>query len=273
VEAIKLAFADRDKYYGDPAFVKVPLGKLLSDEYTDIRAPLIDMKEASPLIRPGDPYAMKAYAGPGEYRKGEPGTTTCTVVDKWGNAVAATPSANPKYGICESLGIAHNTRLCSLNTQKGHPNSLEPGKRPRITLTPTIVLKDRKPVIIMSVAGGEKQDQVSLQLFLDMIDFGMTPKEAVSSPRFLSYHMEDSFNPSPDVKARYKNYPKLDIDESVQLDINITDQSTMDNLAHRGHKVTVEKNPIALPAMIYVDGKSGISYAAGQPGRRFCAAR
>jgi len=273
VESMKLAFADRDKYYGDPAFVKVPMKQLLSDEYTNIRVPLIDMKEASARIRPGDPYAMKAYAGPGEYRKGEPGTTTCAVVDKWGNAVAATPSANPEYAVCESLGIAHNTRLCSLNTEKGHPNSLQPGKRPRITLTPTIVLKNGKPVVVMSVAGGEKQDQVSLQLFLDVIDFGMTAREALSAPRFLSYHMEDSFNPSPDPKARYKNYPKLDIDESVQLDINKTDQSTFDNLVHRGHKLSWEKSSIALPVMIYIDQKTGIAYAAGEPRHRFCAAR
>ena len=78
--------------------------------------------------RPGDPVKMEAFSGPGQYWPGEKGTTTCVVADKWGNVVAATPSANPDYGICESLGIAHNTRLSSLNTQKGHPNSLEPGK-------------------------------------------------------------------------------------------------------------------------------------------------
>jgi len=272
VESMKLAFADRDKYYGDPAFVKVPLKQLLSDEYTSIRWPLIDMKEASSLIRPGDPYKMKADSDLGQVWPKEPGTTTCVVVDKWGNAVAATPSANPEYGVCESLGIAHNTRLCSLNTQKGHPNSIQPGKRPRITLTPTIVLKDGKPVIAMSVSGGEMQEQVGLQLFLDVVDFGMTPKEAVSQPRFKTFHLEDSFNPSAEANARTKNYDRLDIDESLELFINQTDQATIDNLAGRKHKVTVVKNSIALPVLIYIDGKTGTSYAAGDPGRRFCAA-
>ena len=99
-EAMKLAFADRDKYYGDPRFVKVPLKKLLSDQYTSIRWPLIDMKHSSDEIRPGDPYKMKANIGPGQFWPGEKGTTTCVVVDKWGNVVAATPSSNPEYGIC-----------------------------------------------------------------------------------------------------------------------------------------------------------------------------
>jgi gamma-glutamyltranspeptidase / glutathione hydrolase len=272
IEAMKLAFADRDKYYGDPAFTKVPLKQLLSDQYTNIRAPLISMEKASKVIRPGDPYKMKADAGPGQHWPGEPGTTTCAVVDKWGNAVAATPSANPQYGICESLGIAHNTRLSSLNIQKGHPNSLQPGKRPRITLTPTIVLKDSKPVIVMSVAGGEMQDQVSLQLLIDIIDFGMKPKEAISSPRFKTYHLEDSFSPSADPKVRFKNYARVNVNEIDHLDMNETDQSTIDDLLKRGHKITVAKNSIALPAMIYLDGQSGIAYAAGQPKARFCAA-
>jgi gamma-glutamyltranspeptidase / glutathione hydrolase len=272
IEAMKLAFADRDRYYGDPDFVKVPLKKLLSDEYTEIRWPLINMKQASKVIRPGDPYKMRADAGPGEHWPGEHGTTTCAVVDKWGNAVAATPSANPQYGICESLGIAHNTRLSSLNIQKGHPNSLEAGKRPRITLTPTIVVKEGKPVIVMSVSGGEMQDQISLQLLLDIIEFGMKPKEAISGPRFKTYHLEDSFNPSADSKARFKNYAKVNVNEIDHLDMNPTDQATVDNLLGRGHKITVAKTSIALPVMIYRDNESGISYAAGQPNARFCAA-
>lgn len=270
IEAMKLAFADRDKYYGDPRFVKVPMKQLLSDKYTDIRAQLVNMKEASKKIRPGDPINMKADVGPGEYWPGEHGTTTCAVVDKWGNAVAATPSANPVYGVCESLGIAHNTRLSSLNIQKGHPNSLAPGKRPRITLTPTIVVKDGKPVITMSVSGGEMQDQVGLQLLTDILDFGMKPKDALSAPRFKTYHMEDSFSPDADPKVRYKNYDRVDVNEIDHMDINATDQSTLDDLDKRGHKITVIKKSIALPVMIFTD-KSGMSYAAGQPRARYCA--
>lgn len=267
-EAMKLAYADRDKYYGDPAFVTVPLKQLLSEEYTKLRYPLIDKNHASQVIRPGDPVKMIAFAGPGEYWPGERGTTTCVVVDKWGNVVAATPSANPEYGICESLGIAHNTRLSSLNTQKGHPNSLVPGKRPRITLTPTIVLKNGKPILAMSVAGGDMQDQVSLQLFLDFAEFGMMPKDAISSPRFLTTHIQDSFNPSPD--------PNLRMGKRAGIDMNSTDQSTIQNLANRGHLVNILKGSLASPVMVYLDQATGISYAASQQTNSFrgkcCAA-
>ena len=257
VEAMKLAYADRDKYYGDPAFVRVPLKQLLSDQYTRIRVPLIDMKNASQEIRPGDPYHLTGLSGPGQYWPGEHGTTTCAVVDKWGNAVAATPSSNGEYGMCESLGIAHNTRMTSFNTQAGHPNSVQPGKRPRITLTPTIILKNGKPVIIMSVAGGDMQDQVSLQLILENIEFGMKPKEALSSPRFITYHSENSFEPSADPAKRFYKI--------AGLDIYSVDQSVIDNLLSRKHVVTVVPEPLAAPAMVYIDQKTGIYYAATEP--------
>jgi gamma-glutamyltranspeptidase/glutathione hydrolase len=267
-EAMKLAYADRDKYYGDPAYVTVPMNQLLSDQYTKIRYVLIDMEHASHEIRPGDPFKMDPLSGPGEYWPGEKGTTTCVVVDKWGNVVAATPSANPEYGICESLGIAHNTRLSSLNTQKGHPNSLEPGKRPRITLTPTIVLKNGKPVLAMSVAGGDMQDQVSLQLFLDIAEFGMMPEVAISSPRFLTKHIQDSFNPAPDPGFRMGNI--------AGIDMNSTDKSAIDILTGRGHIVNIVAGPLAWPVMVYLDQATGISYGAGQKaepsGGKHCAA-
>jgi gamma-glutamyltranspeptidase/glutathione hydrolase len=267
IEAMKLAFADRDTYYGDPAFVKVPLKQLLSDEYTKLRYPLIDFKSASQEIRPGDPYNMKAYIGEGQFWPGEKGTTTCLVADKWGNVVAATPSANQDYGVCESLGIAHNTRLSSLNTQKGHPNSLEPGKKPRITLTPTLVLKDGKPILAISVAGGDMQEQVALQLILDNLEFGMMPKDAITVPRFRTYHTQNSFNPSPDAKERYFKIGGLEIDS--------TSQQLISDLKNRGHIVTFSKELIGDPIMIYIDQLTGISYAAGEPRYakgKFCAA-
>lgn len=257
VEAMKLAYADRDKYYGDPSFVTVPIKQLLSDPYAGLRFPLIDLKKASTEIRPGDPYKMISYDGPGQYWPGEHGTTTCLVADKWGNVVAATPSANPDYGICESLGIAHNTRLSSLNTQKGHPNSLQAGKRPRITLTPTIVLKDGKPAMAISVAGGDMQDQVALQLFLDQAEFGKMPKEAVTLPRFRTYHTGNSFNPSPDPNKRIYNIAALDIDSAGQDILN--------DLKNRGHKVKIAPELIGVPIMIYFDQVTGTAYAAGEP--------
>jgi len=263
-EAMKLAYADRDKYYGDPRFVDVPLKNLLSRKYTRIRYPLIDIDHASLAIRPGDPYKMKSTINPAEYWPGDHGTTTCVVVDKWGNVVAATPSANPEYGICENLGIALNTRLSSLNTQRGHPNSLEPGKRPRITLTPTIVLKKGKPVLAMSVAGGDLQDQTSLQLILAFIEFGMMPKEAIPAPRFRTYQTEDSFNPAPDAASS--------ILKIGALDINPADQQIVEDLKNRGHEINIYNGNIASPVMVYIDKKTGISHSACLPSRKFCAA-
>jgi hypothetical protein len=100
----------------------------------------------------------------------------------------------------------------------------------------------------------------------------MKPKDAISGPRFKTYHLEDSFNPSPDPKARFKNYARVNVNEIDHLEINTTDESTIDNLTERGHKVTVAKNSIAMPSMIYIDQQTGLSYAAGQPKARFCAA-
>ncbi|HLN55664.1 MAG TPA: gamma-glutamyltransferase [Bacteroidales bacterium] len=257
-EAMKLAYADRDKYYGDPAFVEVPVRQLLSDEYSAKRYPLIDMASASMEIRPGDPYNMAAYTGPGEYWPGDHGTTTCAVVDKWGNAVAATPSANGDYGICMDLGVAHNTRLTTFNTQKGHPNCIQPGKRPRITLTPTIVLKDGKPVIVMSIAGGDMQDQAALQLILDNIEFGMKPKEALKAPRLYTYHTEDSFNPSPDPAKRIFKIGALDV-------YDIADKKVIEELKVKGHILKAIPGPIGDPAMVYVDQSTGMYYAATEP--------
>ena len=108
-----------------------------------------------------------------------------------------TPSANvpkePREG--GKAGVTFGNRLRSLNTTPGHPNCIQPGKRPRITLTPTLVLKEGKPVMAISVAGGDLQDQVALNLLLNVIEFGMLPEAAVTTPRFATSHHQDSFDP------------------------------------------------------------------------------
>ena len=260
-EALKLGFADRDEYYGDPLFADVPIEALLSDEYTKLRRPLIDMNKASSEVRPGDPVNMKAVKGPGTYRPGPGGTTTCVVADRWGNVVAATPSANRPYAICNELGVAHGNRLRSLNTTAGHPNRIEPGKRPRITLTPTIVLKDGKAVIAISVAGGDLQDQTTLNCLLNHVEFGMMPKDAVTAPRFSTGHQEDSFNPNPSRKETLGKMASLTLDENI-------DENIRRELAGRGHKIETTSKPIAYPVMIYLDPNTGMIYAAGDPKAR-----
>jgi gamma-glutamyltranspeptidase/glutathione hydrolase len=131
----------RDEYYGDPLFVDVPMKALLSDEYTRIRRPLIDMSKASLQVRPGDPDHMRPLKTPAPMSPSQGGTTTLCVADRWGNVIAATPSGlGSNAGVAGDTGIIHGSRLASLNTWNGHPNCIQPGKRPRVTLTPTLVL-------------------------------------------------------------------------------------------------------------------------------------
>ena len=263
-EALKLAFADRDEYYGDPSFSDVPMQELLSDAYTDLRWPLIDIMKASTKIRPGDPIGMKALKASGEYQPGPGGTTTCCVADRWGNLVAATPSGNPPYSIPPN-GIAHANRLRSLNTTAGHPNRIEPGKRPRITLTPTIVLKNAKPLLAMSVAGGDLQDQTALNLLLNFVEFGMAPADAVTAPRFATAHHQDSFNPNPKRTAALKQLASLQVYADV-------DEHVISELRNRGHDLSTTSEPLATPVMIHVDQDTGVLYAAGDPRRQRHAA-
>ena len=259
-EAIKLAMADRDEYYGDPDFADVPLQALLSNAYTEIRRPLIDMQRASLEARPGDPHGMRPLKGPGVFRPGIGGTTTCVAADRWGNVVSATPSANvprePRDG--GRAGVTFGNRLRSLNTTPGHPNCIEPGKRPRITLTPTLVLKDAKPIMAISVAGGDLQDQVTLNLLLDVIEFDMPPATAVTAPRFATAHHQDSFDPDHDRIRTFKGPGSLTVSDSVNDNIQ-------KELSQRKHKVDVKTSPIASPVMLYIDQDTGVFHAAGDP--------
>jgi gamma-glutamyltranspeptidase/glutathione hydrolase len=242
--------------------VKVPLKALLSDRYTALRRPLIDMTKASQEVRPGDPINMKALKKGGVSTPWKGGTTTCTVVDRWGNMVAATPSANGPYTLFDSLGLAFSTRLSSLNTTPGHPNRIEPGKRPRITLTPTIVLKDGKGYLAISVAGGDFQEQTTLNCFLNFVEFGMMPKDAVTTPRFYTGLYEDSFNPDPDRTKTFGYHSSMNLGLTLNEGIG---ESVRAELAVRGHVIEINKGSIANPVMIYLDTKTGMMYAAGDP--------
>ena len=256
-ESLKLGLADRDYYYGDPRFVKVPMNELLSDQYTELRRKLVNMKSASLEVRPGDPINMKALTkNPSKYRPGPGGTTTCVVADKWGNFVAATPSGNPPYNICEPLGIAHGNRLRSLNTARGHPNRIEPGKRPRITLTPTLVMKGGIPIMGISVAGGDLQDQTTLNCLLNFIEFGMKPEKAVTASRFSTRHHENSFDPA--ALRTVGVLGGLTLNESIDKDV-------LKDLSERGHRVSTTGGPIAYPVMVYYDKEMNQFYAAGDP--------
>lgn len=258
-ESMKLAMADRDEYYADPEFVDVPIDQLLSDEYTEIRRPLIDMQKASQEAQPGDVVNMKPLKPDGVFRPGVGGTTTCVVADRWGNVVSATPSANvyPDGGT-GAMGVSYGNRLRSLNTTPGHPNCIEPGKRPRITLTPTLVLKEGSPILAISVAGGDLQDQATMNLLLDYVEFDMLPEDAVTAPRFATAHHQDSFDPNPNREQTFGQVGSLTINDSVS-------QTVRDELSERGHRVNVQAGAIAAPVMLYIDKENGMFYAAGDP--------
>ncbi|MSQ96059.1 MAG: hypothetical protein EXR98_16100 [Gemmataceae bacterium] len=256
-EAMKLALADRDAYYADPLFVDVPTELLLSKKYADLRRPLIDMKKASQTRQPGDPVSGKVLLEkpPLEVGPGGPmqDTTTCVVADKFGNVVAATPSGFNGV-VAGKTGIYLGTRLQSFNIWKGHPNCIEPGKRPRITLTPGLVFKGGKPIFAISVAGGDLQDQTALQVILNHLEFGMAPAEAVTAPRFATQHHLGSFRQTPPVLGSLTLYPEFP-------------KSTFDDLAARGHKISVpaKKGHLADPSVIAIDQKTGEFRAAGDP--------
>jgi gamma-glutamyltranspeptidase / glutathione hydrolase len=255
VEAMKLALADRDTYYADPLFADVPIDDLLAAKYTALRRPLIDPKKASLVQRPGDPKAAKALLANPDIRTGPGGpafdTTTCVVADADGNVVAATPSGF--YGVqVGSTGVWLGTRLQSFNTWEGHPNCIEPGKRPRITLTPGLVFKNGKPLLAVSVAGGDGQDQAALQLLLNVIDFGMSPAEAVTAPRFGTNHLLGSFRQTaPDLGSLLLN---AEVGAAV-----------IQNLKDRGHKVTIKRNALWAPVLLRIDALTGVVEAAGDP--------
>jgi gamma-glutamyltranspeptidase/glutathione hydrolase len=263
-EAMKLAYADRDTYYGDPDYVDVPLQKLLSDSYTKIRRPLIDMEEASLKRRPGDPYNMQPILGkqnPDDNPVQTPisDTTTCVVADRWGNMVAATPSSNlVKNQPDPKTGVTQGNRLRSLNTTPGHPNRIQPGKRPRITLTPTIVTKNGRAVLGISVAGGDLQDQTTLNVLLNHIEFGMKLEDAVTAPRFNTDHMENSFDSDSDRNRAFMSAGSLRVNSGVTTTVQ-------EELKKRGHILSTTSEAIARPVMIYVDNNSGIIYCAGDP--------
>jgi gamma-glutamyltranspeptidase / glutathione hydrolase len=250
-EAMKLALADRDEFYGDPEFVKVPMAALLSDAYTKLRRPLIDMEKASLEVRPGDPYKIAAGKSPLPVFPTQGGTTTMCVVDRWGNMIAATPSGlSSTAGAAGRTGIIHGSRLTSLNTFKGHPNVIAPGKRPRVTLTPTLLFKGGKPVAAIAVAGGDLQDQAAIQLILEFVDFGMSPEDAFSAPRFSTAHHTSSFGQSK---------PKFG---SLSVNSRIG-EAVQSELKSRGHVLTVGQGNVGGVALIAIEAGSNVAHGIG----------
>lgn len=222
-EALKLALADRDTYYGDPDFARVPGLGLLSEAYAAERRRLIDPSAANNTIRPGDPWrfeprsgreshALRAATGgaggrgrvvplyssaAGDSAAESPDTTNVNVADARGNLFSASPSSAWFFGgvfIAGDTGVPLGNRMQAfVLNEEGHPNLVQGGKRPRTTLTPTVVLRDGKPFLALSSPGGDSQDQQALQVLLNIAVFNMRPQEAIEAPRFNSLHHHRSF--------------------------------------------------------------------------------
>lgn len=266
-EALKLAMADRDRYYGDPNFSKIPATELLSKSYAALRRPLIDPFRASLAQQPGDPTNMKAILANAVQTTGRVSTvpmierandTTCVnVVDKEGNLFSATPSgAWLPAVVAGDTGVLMGQRLQSALIDPNSPNVVAPGKRPRITLTPTLVLKAGEPYMVLSTPGGDNQDQALLQVLLNIIEFGMNPQEAVEAPRFDTQHFVSSFDDHEFLPG------SLNIESRVGI-------KTIQELSQRGHKVKVqaEWGTLSSPTVILYDIKTGVAAAGADPRR------
>jgi gamma-glutamyltranspeptidase/glutathione hydrolase len=266
-EALKLAMADRDRYYGDPDFVKIPMAELLSKDYAALRRPLIDQDRASLAQQPGDPSNMKAVLASAVQTIGRASTvpeiergsdTTCVnVVDKDGNLFSATPSgAWLPAVVAGNTGVLMGQRLQSALTDANSPNVVAPGKRPRITLTPTLVLKNGLPFMVLSTPGGDNQDQALLQVLLNIVEFDMNPQEAVEAARFDTQHYVSSFDDHEFLPG------SLSVESRVSL-------KTIQELSSKGHKVKVQSEwgTLSAPTVVVFDNKTGVASAGADPRR------
>ncbi|HMD05415.1 MAG TPA: gamma-glutamyltransferase family protein, partial [Candidatus Binatus sp.] len=199
IEAAKLAFADREAYYGDPEFIDVPLDGLLSDRYAAIRRGLIDSEHASMDQRPGDPIAMRQLrdAPAADARPWGAGTIHVTAADRAGNMIAVTASGGwiPSSPVIDALGFPLGSRMQTFYLDEHHPNALVPGKRPRTTLSPSLAMVEGEPHLAFGTPGGDQQDQWTLQFFLNVVDFGMDLQAAIEAPKFSTPHFPSTFYP------------------------------------------------------------------------------
>jgi gamma-glutamyltranspeptidase/glutathione hydrolase len=251
-ECAKLAYADREAWYGDPDFVDVPMATLLSPAYNEARRKLVG-ERASLELRPGSPDERQPYVlvggletagGPGIGEPtvgmydgiGEPTTSPLgavagdtvhfDIIDRWGNMVSATPSGGwlQSSPVIPELGFCLGTRQQISWLDENSPSSLAPGKRPRSTLSPTLALKDGEPWMAFGTPGGDGQDQWSTQLLLHHVHHGMNLQEAIDCPEFNNDHAPSSF------------YPRAAHPGSLVLEGRFPEK-TLRALAERGHRV------------------------------------
>ena len=268
VECAKLAFADREAWYGDPDFTEVPLADLLSPEYAAQRRALVG-QSASGDLRPGSPGGRQpvlpdfataprrgavADAWAGEPTLAHSGDTChVDVADRFGNLVAATPSGGWLHSspVIPGLGFCLGTRAQMFTLTPGLPNSLAPGKRPRTTLSPGLALRGGEPYLAFGTPGGDQQDQWSLSFFLNHVEFGMNLQEAIDAPAYHTDHFPSSF------------YPRGSVPRSLSAEERVG-AHVLARLRQRGHDVEV-RPPWSLGRISAVSRDGGFLYAAANP--------
>ncbi len=266
-QALNLAFADRHIYYGDPDHVEVPMEGLLSKDYTRARRSAIDMDRAfSEMPPPGEPWtyqgkpdknmaAQRLLPVPGDQ---EQDTSYTCVVDRWGNAFSATPS-DGIYGspIVPGLGFLLSGRGSQSWLDPNHASSLQPWKRPRLTPNPAIAFKKGKLFMPFGTPGGDSQCQAMAQMFLNIVEFGMDPQQAIEQPRFVSWNFPNSFWPHTYLPGRMEVEGRIASDSVAEL-------------SRRGHKMQSinDWSPLmgALSGIV-VDQESGILKGGADPRR------
>ena len=253
-EALKLAFVDRERYYGDPRFVDVPLDHLLSAEYSDAQRGRITPGQAmvfdSAPAQPGEPVP------PGD-------TSYVAVIDKYGNAFSATPSdVSNDTPVIPGTGLCPSSRGSQSWANPEHASSVAPGKRPRLTPNPALAIHKGKFVMPFGTPGGDVQCQAMLQALLNIVLFGMNPQAAVEAPRFATYNSPNSFEP-------HSAYPgRLSMEGRFP-------EATVRALAARGHEVHAWPNWTYLAGAVcavYQDLEQGTLTGAADPRRQGYAA-
>jgi gamma-glutamyltranspeptidase/glutathione hydrolase len=251
-ESLKLAFADRERYYGDVP--TVPLAQLLAPAYLAERATLIRPDRAIPAApSPGTP---RGAATPAAAPVAVDGTTHIAAVDAQGNMIALTPSGGVfrKSAFAPELGCTLSTRSEMFVLEDGHPNALAPSKRPRTTLVSYLVCENGAPVMTIGCPGGDDQAQANLQILLNLVVFGMNPQQAVEAPRFATQTLVNSFYP------RVYKPGQLNVEAAIP-------ESTRAELRALGHTVT-EIGACGIGAIVTRrDPDTGVLSAGADPRR------
>jgi gamma-glutamyltranspeptidase/glutathione hydrolase len=254
IECAKLAYADREQHYGDPDFAEVPLTWLLSKGYAESRRKLIDPDRASMELRPGgaDPIRLEPTNKKGVF---EGDTVHLEVVDGVGNMISATPSGAwiRTSPVVPGLGFPIGTRAQQFNLSPGHPNCIAPGKKPRSTLTPSLVMRDGRPYMVFGTPGGDGQDQWTTQFFLNYVDFGMDVQLALDKPTVHINHFPGSFwphNVSPG---------EVRVEGGIPAEV-------AEGLRRRGHKVVLDEPWTHGRCLaIRFDPETGVMYGGASP--------